>query len=401
MVGFSQKAVQQTSSGDNTQVDGSAWNEWNQYIYSLFKAKEVDRGNGKKRKTKTVTGIVNFIMDLGYPKAADGEYDLKDGVTPPEDGEDYSESELAWKDKNPTHDFVWTKSWDQNANNGKGGMVTVRKQTSPKYPAQEYGLCVDVPSVMVDWSKHPLSTSDTPDLKPYRLSLNGVFNREVQRPVTFKVNHKTGLISDKNLVYKVCAAAGLEKDLISSGFDIATAAEAVCNFKMTLDLTENGDKVFLNDSISTPSAINDILDLDDNVIATVDQQVEKARNTKGLAPFTGILLNGMDCTEDMFKMLGSDKYGFIKRASTSTSWEIKGSNANGDYCFDKGLDYETSDFAKAYKEYLEGQGIDTDKPKSTPAKKPSLTTMQSLEEAKQQHAPVNPGTMDFDEEIPF
>ncbi len=403
---FSRKANQDVNTqGSGNSVDNSQWDAWNEYVFSCFKPKEKDRGDGKARKQRVVSGVVNFVMDLGFPQAADSQWETKCAL--PAEGEVYSSEEEQYIRENPTHDFVWAKDWDSNADNGRGGkgaMVQKRKQTSPSYPKQEYALCVDVVGIMVDWSKHPFSEATEPDLRPYRISLNGLFNREMQKPISFEANWKTKMISDKNLIYKVCAAAGKEQELIDSGFDIGTVAGAVCNFKVTLDIAR-GDRTFLNDAISTPSPLEDILDMDDEVVATVAQQLTKIEGTNGLAPFTGILLNGMDYTDEMLMMVGSDKYGFVKRAETSTSWEIKGTSAKGDYSFEKGLDYGSSDFAKAYEKWKSAKA--SEKPQSGGESKPKQTPVQKDKPAEKAPekvvTPQEPEGEEFDEfaDIPF
>ena len=216
---FSKKATAgNTGQSDQGGATQEQWNEWNQYQFDQFSAKVKELPNGKLRKEKTLIGRVGFIMDLGYPITKDSEWDTKCAL--PEGDETYSKEEQAHMQANKTHDFIWTKDWDSNANGGKGGMVQVRKQTSPSYASQEYGVAVDFPSIMIDYSKHPFSEEDTPKFAPYRISLNNVFNREIQRPIVFDGSYKP--VSDKNILYKVCVAAGLEKELIAGGFDIAT-----------------------------------------------------------------------------------------------------------------------------------------------------------------------------------
>lgn len=420
MVGFSKKAKSKpaaTSAGSD--VEPEAWNEWNEYLFSCFNAKEKlhNKPKNKFRKQKVVAGVVNFIMDLGFPKAADSQWDTKCAL--PLEGEEYSDEEVKYLKGNEGkgHDFIWVKEWNKDANNGKGAMEEVRKQTSPAYPAQEYGICIDIPSVLVDWSKHPMSTSEESDIRPYRVSLNGdnmvqidgKWQKCLSRPIVFEAHWKTGEVKDTNLVRKICKAADLDEQLVESEFDIATAAGAICNFKFTMDLQRGDEKTFLNDSISTPSPIEDI-EFDGEIVATASKQIEKAQNAKGLAPFVGILLNDMDYTKEMLDMVGRDKYHFVKRAETSTSWEIKGTSANGDYCFEKGLDYESSDFAKAYKAYLEELSKDSDKKggsgegKKEPAKKEPPKKVDTKPEKVETPEPVDMEQElgeDWNDSIPF
>ena len=388
---FSRKAnagaAAQTGGNEQTSASKEDWNAWNQYQFDCFNAKVKELPNGKKRKEKTLIGKVNFIMDLGYPKAADSEWDTKCAL--PSDGENYSQEELDWKAKNPTHDFIWTKQYNEAIK----GSETVRKQTSPSFPQQEYGVAVDFPQVLIDYSRMPNSKSDTPLLRPYRISLNNTFNRTVQRPITFDGSYKP--VSDKNILHKVCVAAGSLKELVDSGYDIGVVAEAVCNFNVRMDLSENGEAIYLNDAVSKPSSIED-LEMPDESVYTAEAQISKVMDKEGIAPFTGILLDMTEFTDTMFSMVGEDKFGYLKRAKTSATFLIEGvsKKTNKEYSFEKGINFDETNFAK---ELAKRSGEKTEQPKQE-VKKEAATV-------KKEEATPTQEPMEFDEEmddtIPF
>lgn len=420
MTGFSKKANAQQSNNSHTgdasgggnnsgnNASQKEFNDWAFQQYDSFKAKAKKLSNGKLRKEKVLIGKVGFIMDLGTPPSAPSEWTTKCAL--PVEGEEFSQEELAWIKENPTHSFIWTKDWDASANGGKGGMKDVRKQTSPSYPQQEYGVCIDFPSIMVDYSKVPNSTSTEEDLRPYRISLNGVFNKTIQRNIPFDGSFKP--VSDKNILYKVCAAAGLEQALINSEFDIATLADATCNFTVRMDITDTTGKeqseidemkVYLNDSVSKPAQIDD-LEMPDDSIFTADAQIAKVMNKDGIAPFTGILLDGMDYTETMFNMIGSDKFGFLKRAQTSKEYTISGISKknNEPYSFEKGIEYANTDFAKAYAAY---KGEDAPQSSQQPSQESKVEAKQTPKVVEKVAEKAVPQAPEVDEEdftdVPF
>lgn len=388
-MGFSKKVgVQQ--SGTQNNVDSEAWGEWNKYQYDCFSAKEKEMANGKLRKEKTLIGQVNLIMDLGTPPAPDNKWATKCAL--PLEGEEYSQEEIEWKEKNPTHDFIWDEEWDETLRK----RVPVRKQTSPSYPSQEFGVAVDFPQILIDYSKHPNSTTDVEDLRPLRISLNGSFHQQFPKPITFDGSYKP--VSDKNLIYKICSAAGREKELLDSQFDIGVAAEARCNFLVRLDLKEKDNGGYnLYPSASKPTPVEDI-DVA-GVELSAEQQVEGVFKDKPLSPFVGILLNGQEHTDEMLTMLGKDTFGYVKRASESKQFNISGiSKAGKEYSFDKGVDYLGSDFQKAWDKF---SGENTGSANSTP---PKETPEKQEAPAKVDTTPSMPEEdvdgLDFDE-IPF
>ena len=395
MAGFSKKvAGQAPTGGSGSNVDASEWNAWNEYQYSCFDMTERSLANGKKRKEADMIGVVNFIMDLGYPAAADSEWDTK--VAVPAEGEEYSPEELKSLEDNPTWDYVWSKEWDSTVNK----MVKKRKQTSPSYPQQEFAIAVDFPQVMVDYAKHPYSESTEPMIRPYRVSLNGTFRGEIQRPIAFDGSFRE--IKATNLVHKICTAAGRGEELVTSGYDIATAAEAICNFQLRMDLSE-GDKVFLNDSVSKPSVIQPIKERSGSVYS-VEEQIEDALKDSGIIPFTGILLDGMEYTDEMLEMVQYDKFGYIKRAETSELFEISGTKKDGEtYCFPKGLDYASTDFAKALAKFKADKASEKGASTSQSTPKPSSPKESAKPKAPEKvTAPKPELDDDFEDDlIPF
>ncbi|AGH32157.1 hypothetical protein VPHG_00090 [Vibrio phage 11895-B1] len=404
-MGFSKKATQ-GGSGGSSDYDAEAWGTWNKYLHEQFPLKKSTKKGTKDRKQKNLLGVVGYIQDLGFPPAPDNMWKVKDDWVAPEEGQDYSQYEIDFMKEHPEADFVWDKEWDDTQKK----MVTRRKQTSPAQAQQEYGICVDFPQWLVDFSKHPNAPEDAPeDLRPMRVSLNGRFRGEIQRPITFETNWKTGEVTDKNIIRKICIAAGLDEELVSSGFDIGTVAEAICNFKVTSDLNVDGDKVFYNTAASSPTAIEDI-EFDGEIVATIDQQIEKIKSVEGLAPFTGVLLDmGMsEYTDELLEMVHStgSAHAFIKRAELSKEIEISGTKKDGtEYSFTKGVDYDSTNFAKAYNAWLKKKDKEISKGESKGNSGNSKPTVDAKADGKPEKVatpkPSNEPPMDWDEDIPF
>ena len=373
-MGFSQKANQSKTTGGNSDYDAEGWEKWNKHIHEQHPNKKETKKDTKSIKTKTLIGVVNYVQDLGFPPAADNQWKVKEDHVAPADGEDYSQYELDFiaehKAKNQHVDFVWADDWDSN--NKK---IVVRKQTSPSDPKQEYGICVDFPSWLVNFANHPNAKEDAADdWRPMRVSLNGKFMGDLQRPITFETNWKTGEVSDKNLVRKICAAAGLDQQLIDSDWDIGTIAEAVCNFKVKSDLNITAEgRCYYTASASTPAAIEDI-ELPDDSTYTAEAQKKKTLNVDNIAPFTGVLLN-MDMeeyTDELLRMVHSTgtAHAFNKRAELSEETVKEGvSKAGKEYSITLGVDYKTTNFCKAYEKWLKAQDKANTKGTSTGSKK--------------------------------
>jgi hypothetical protein len=376
---FSQKAepVVSTSSNDIPQEE---WAVWAEHQWEAFSAK-VQEVNGKSRKEKNLIGIVNYIQDLGTPPAKDSEWQSK--CKDPVGDEEYSASEREWMAKNPTHDFIWTKQYNAKTKQSE----TVRKQTSPSYPMQEYGLAVDFPQVMLDYSKHPLWDGEGEAIRPLRISLNG--SKKFFSPIAFGGNGKP--IKENNLIYKICRAAGREKELLDGGFDIATVAGAECNFKVVADRKtgeDGGTIVYFK--ASTPSQIDDV-EVGDMSI-TSEQQVEKAKEGKYIPEFLGVLFKSEGLSEDSLKYVAKDFYGYIDHASKSSRYTISGVSAKGEYSFEKGVDWVGSNLQKALQPYLDATPTQPTEPaqKVTPKKEP---VVEEFVEPKVD--------LDFDDDVPF
>ncbi len=419
---FSRKAVQESVSG-GTQ-DYTKQNEWKMAQWDAYKGSATTNGT-KQRKERPILGVVNYIFDAGLPQAEDSQWQTK--VAVPEGDEKYSKEEIEWMDdpKNKGHDFKWVQDWDKNANGGKGGMTQQRKQTSPSWPKQEYCVCVDFPSIMVDYSKHYNSTSTEPDLRPLRLSLNGqdFHDRDkIGTALDFQAHWKTGLVAENNTIYKICKFAGREQELIDSEFDIAVAAQAVCNFKVTFDLNQKDDNVYLNTKVNTPSAVADMLDPEtQDVLYTAEQLSQKALDNPKLVPFTGILLTMpmADYTDEMFNMIGTnDRYNHVARAKLSVREEKISAAGNayaqgivltdeaGEVVFEEinGKSrpliggYEDTNFAKAYEAWKAKQG---DKPTGGSQGDAKPSPKQTPVEAKKAPPVKAPEPVDEFEDIPF
>ena len=420
MVAFTKKASNSSQGGSgSSDYDSEAWGVWNKYLHAQHPAKKgVEKGT-KHRKSKNLAGIVNYVQDLGTPPAPDNEWKVKTDWVAPAEGEEYSDYEVDFMKSNPNTDFIWTKDWDKTEKK----MVTVRKQTSPAQSSQEYGICIDFPSWMIDYSKHPNAVEGEPEkLRPMRVSLNGKFRGEVQRLLTFETHWKTGEVNEANLIRKICAAAGRDQELIESGWDIGTVAEAVCNFKVTSDLNDTGDALFYSASVTSPTSIEDMYNPmdEEELIASSEDQVKKVTDCEYLVPFTGVLLEmGMeDYTDELLGMVHSTggSHAFTKRAELSQTVLIEGtSKAGKEYSFEKGIDYSTTNFAKAYEAWKKKQdkedsgsakvsGSDSkggSKQAPTKKKTPDEETPKKVNVSKPEPIKVDPNPVDFDDDIPF
>jgi len=405
---FSKKAASDTpvNSGNNGSGNGVSQEErnaWNLYQFECFNAKAKELANGKKRKEKSLIGVVSYIQDLGFPPAKDSEWTTKCAL--PAEGEEYSQEELDWKEKNPTHDFVWSTEYNENTKKNE----RVRKQTSPSFPQQEYGITVDFPQVMIDHSKNPNESMRHLGEKPLRVCLNGStgFHSDFYKTIVFDGSYKK--VSDKNLVYKICVAAGREQELISSEYDIATLAEAVCSFTVKADLDdrdyneEDGSgKVSVYFSCSKPAEVQD-LDMPDDSVFTAEQQIKKAFDGKELMPFIGALLDDVShLEEDQLKYIAFDSYGFLKRASTSKTFLIEGvsKKTGNEYSFEKGVDYQGSALEQAISkikgEASQQQNNSQEGDGSSKESKPAQKAPVKQKEVVKSNSPMEP-PIDFDD----
>ncbi|BAV80957.1 hypothetical protein [Vibrio phage RYC] len=363
---FSRK---QKQSGGQREYDKEGFKAWYQHCFEEFPLKKVeDKGKGKKRKQKTLIGITNYIHDLGTPPAPPARFKVAEDWVAPVEGEEYSQYEADFIEKKAAEgrqvDFEWVDEWDARANNGKGGMVRNRKQTSFQWPKQQYGICIDVPNWLVDYSKHPNAPEGAKeDWRPMRISLNGVNRGKMTNNIFFETDYKTGEIGDKQLLRKIAIAAELDDELKESEWDIGVLAQAACNFQVTCDLTiqnegKEDEKVFFNKAISKPSKVEDSEDEDGNVIASAERKVAKALENEYLAPFTGMLLDldPEDYTDELLSSIHStgNAYKFIEVMEMSEEFVITYTDKEGEEqeLDPRGIDYEGSPFEKAYTKYL-------------------------------------------------
>lgn len=275
-------------------VSSEQWVEWNEYLRSLISAPEVDvAGKNKKVKTKTLVGILNFIMDVGYQPQQDGKYDTKcelplkmaDGTE-----EKYSREELAHIAKFPTNDFIWFND------NG----VRKRKQTSPNRPEQEYVFFFDFPEVMVDFTKHPDEKFHKLGSKPLRVSYNGrfgkigsmVFNRTL--PMALDIKLKT--LSVKNPIYKIADKLGVSQEFIKEGYDLGVLAGKACKWAVSNEKRTHEGSTYYDFTITDPSKIEEVVAGDIKI--TVEQQIPKCNTT-----FTGVHFNADSYDNDVIEYI--------------------------------------------------------------------------------------------------
>lgn len=413
MAGFSKSAKATNQQGQEGNTDYAASDEWKRYQFETFKAKVQELNNGKQRKEKTVACVVNLIVDLGTPAGVVDTYKTKCEL--PLEGQDYSQEEEDYMAKNKGTDFIWDKEWDATVDNdrgGKGKMVPARKQTRIANPTQEFGIAVDVPSVLIDFSKHPNSTSTEPDLRPLRISLNGWsnFSKSFKKVIKFQMGWNDTEIHENNFVRKIAKAAEVEGDLAKK-WDIGEIVQAVCNFKVRMDLQDNDKGTYLDIEALSPSIIEDTEDEDGEIVVSAERKREKALQCETLAPFTGILLDGMDYTDEMLSMIGSDHFRFIERAETSRRLVVRegiSTKTGKPYSIEEGFDYEGCDFQKAYDKWKEkkAKGGSGGKPaekkevvKEQP--KPQQKPAEKIPEEKVDNGMFGEDDDFFNDEVPF
>ena len=260
--------IPESTGGDN--VSAEAWTEWNNYYYGLLDVAEKPSTNkdGEVKpnyfhKKKTVVGIANLFVDCGLQPQQDAQYKSK--VAPPAEGEEYSAEELAHIEKYPSNDFVWK--------DGKVGGERI--QTAPVRPTQEYAIFFDFPSIVVDWTKHPIEALHSLGQKPLRISYNGYMKWKgvegFAKRLAFDPNYKTKLLSTKSPLYKLSEFMGVEEDYVSSGYNLAKLAGKAVKFEVVMEKNTYDGREYYSTVIKNPSKIEAVEAGD--VVVTVEQQI--------------------------------------------------------------------------------------------------------------------------------
>jgi len=376
---FSMKPTIPTASSEASTVSNEQWLEWNEYQHSLIKADEV-AVTGKKgvvRKSKTLVGILNFIMDVGYQPQSDAQYDTK--VAVPAEGEDYSAEELAHIEKYPTNDFIWVTE-----DNG----VRKRKQTAPQRPEQEYVFFFDFPEVMIDYTKHPDEKMHKLGSKPLRVSYNGRFGKigslVFNRTLPFSIDYKTKTLSTKNPIYKIADKMNVAQEFEKSGYDLGTLAGKACKWTVISEKNVNGDKTYFNTTIKDAAKIEEVSAA--GITITVAQQIPACD-----VEFVGIHFNGESYDPDSIEYIKNRKE-LIEVAQRAVSFKPSPVN-HPDFVI--GVDFKDSGLAKAL-------GVVTDTPKAESSPAPAKDVAQGTTKAPEASKSTPPVGMDsFDPDVPF
>lgn len=323
MTSFSMKPNSGGSSSESS-IPNEDWDVWNDYVAGLIEAKEVEIEPGKFKKTKTYAGILNLIVEAGYQPQEDAEYDTKFKV--PVGEEENSEEELEHIKKYSNNYFKWV-------NDNKG--VQKRKQCRPQNPEQEVILCIDLPKIMIDYSKHPSSDSESPDLKPLRVSLNGRYKDTFYRHIVLRLDRDKKL-SEKNMLYKIANKAGVLQEFIDSEYDLGVLAGATCNWSLEYSKNHSGERTFHNIQLKDPVAIEEIEAGDQKI--TVAQQIPKCD-----VSFVGILLNGGDYSEGVLLNLRKEFLNVMKKCVSFKPSPVKFPE------FTLGCNWEDTSLCKALK----------------------------------------------------
>jgi hypothetical protein len=360
---------------DGGVVSNEGWKVWNEYMHSLINAQElvVVGKAGKSAKTKTLVGILNFIMDVGYQPQQDGQYDTKCAL--PSGDEKYSADELVHLDKYPTNDFVWV---DDNG-------VRKRKQTSPKRPEQEYVFFFDFPEVIVDYTKHPDEKMHVLGQRPLRISYNGrygkvnslVFNRTL--PLT--VDHKTKTLSPKNPINKIADKMGVVVEFTESGYDLGVLAGKACKWSVSSEKRVHEGDTYYAFTIKDPSKIEEVSA--GGFTITVEQQIPKCE-----VPFVGIHFNGVEYDMDAIDYIKNRKevIEVVQRAVSFKPSPVKFPD------FVIGCDFKNSGLAKA----LGLTVVD-----STQAPEDDMSIQPDEDDVFEPIQTQSPTSDNYDEDIPF
>lgn len=340
----------QSPAQEGGNIDNSQWEAWNEYYFGLIdqaatpvKNKSGEVVEGKTAKKVTEVGLLKLIVDLGTQPQEDSLYDSK--VAPPKEGEELSAEEQAHINKYPNNYFQWV--------DGK------RMQGKPERPTQEYAFFYDFPSIMVDWSKHPIEALHHLGVKPLRVSYNGSFSKGgnimLGKHLRLNPHWKTGVLSAKNPISKIAEKSGLLSKFEAEEYDLGVLADSACKWELTIERYVNGDRTYFNERIKDPAEITEVKA--GSVTISVEQQIPECD-----VEFMGILLNGMDYTPEMLEML-THKRELMAVLPQSTSFQP---NAQKNPDFFLGVNWEECDLCKALASYTPQQSAQA----STEASKP-------------------------------
>ena len=316
--------------GESSSVSNDDWKVWNEYTHSLINAPEVavEGKAGVTTKTKTLVGILNFLMDVGFQPQTAGQYDTKCAL--PIGDEKYSEEEIAHKEKFPTNDFIWVEE--------KG--VRKRKQTSPKRPEQEYVAFFDFPEVMVDYTKHPDEKMHKLGQRPLRVSYNGRYGKVgglvFNRTLPFTIDFKTKTLSTKNPIYKIADKMGVAQEFIKSDYDLGVLAGKACKWSVISEKKTSDGNTYYGFKIADASKIEEVSA--GGITITVEQQIPKCD-----VPFVGIHFNGEEYDEDAIEYI-KNRREVIEVVQRAVSFKPSPVN-HPDFVI--GCDFKDSGLAKA------------------------------------------------------
>ncbi len=329
---------------EGSSVSNDQWKEWNEYQHSLITAPEVavEGKTGVTTKTKTLVGILNFVMDVGFQPQSAGQYDTKCAL--PVGEEKYSAEELAHIEKFPTNDFIWVEE--------KG--VRKRKQTSPKRPEQEYVFFFDFPEVVVDYTKHPDEKMHKLGQRPLRVSYNGRYGKVgalvFNRTLPFTVDFKTNTLSTKNPIYKIADKMNLAQEFVKSGYDLGVLAGKACKWSVISEKKTSDGNTYFTFKIADPSKIEAVSA--GGITITVEQQIPKCD-----VPFVGIHFNAEEYDPEAIEYI-KNRREVIEVVQRAVSFKPSPVN-HPDFVI--GCDFKDSGLAKALGD-LGGNSSNTSEP---------------------------------------
>ena len=371
-----------TQSSNTTDVSPDQWDAWYNYYYGLIDGKEQKTKNKQGAvvpnrffKKKKSVGILNFITDLGLQPQPDSSYEWKGEAG---QGDVLSEAEQEHVAKYPDNYF---RDVD-----GK------RMQFKPERPTQEYAFFYDFPSLEVDWTKHPIEALHSLGKKPLRVCYNGYFKdnkRSIEgcaKNLRFAPNWKTGKISPNNPINKLAIAMGRE-DQFSTEYDFVELAGGACFFDVIISKNIGDKGNFYNTEIKNYSEITE-MELPNGDTYTVEQQIPDCG-----VQFTGVLLNGMEYTQDQLDLVRHNKTlkAVLPKAVAFQPNAVKAPD------FWLGCNYADSDLAKA----LAATDNSSDSSSNASQKPKKEEKKPSVPESKKAPAKEPEPSVDFDDDIPF